>query len=113
MAMDPSVGVAENESVRRWVVSEDFVVVRAVAAAVGEDGMVSLLTFFKAGEQWLAATNIEFALMLVLGAGLPFINEFSKAHGLAALALIEEHSLATLEAQKMVSLSVHPVLTIS
>ena len=41
-AMDPSVGVADDEDIKRWVVDEDGVVAGAVAKAVGMDGLDAL-----------------------------------------------------------------------
>ena len=106
--MDSSLEVVKDTHIKRWVLGADPVLVQAVATAIGMKNLVALASHFMEEEQWLCAAKIEAAIATrpdqhVLDAG----GE-DAAHGrAAALALIEEHSLAELtdEAQQLVSSS--------
>ena len=88
--MDPSVGVAEDEDVRRWLLSEDRVLVRAVANAVGMDGLSTLVRNFGSKGEWLQAAKVEWACAAVKGTGF---RGDGASHSKAALEMIEELSL--------------------
>ena len=60
-AMDPSVGVAEDENIKRWLLMSDQVLVKAVAKAVGAEGMATLVAHFVQAEAWLEAAALEWA----------------------------------------------------
>ena len=95
-AMDPSVGVADDEDIKRWVVDEDGVVAGAVAKAVGMDGLEALVEHFTSEGELLSAAKLQWAIACD-GA---LLNEGRMK---AALALID--GLATEEAQQLVSAS--------
>ena len=100
-ASDPSVAVAEDENIRRWVLNEDGVIVRAVATAVGAEGLSMLVEYFLRSESFLYAAKVESAAAAAAPGGM--FGKDAHARVTAALALIEEHSLVTLEAQQLVS----------
>ena len=94
--MDPSLGLAEDANLQRWILGKDRVLVRAVAAAVGTEALQALVAHFKRLKQWLEAAKVEWAVE-ALGE-----TQIGGAHGsTAALALIEEHALTTQEAQQL------------
>ena len=93
-AMDPSVGVADDEDIKRWVVDEDVVVAGAVAKAVGMDGLEALVEHFTSEGEVLSAAKLQWAI----ACGATIVDEGRMK---AALALI--HGLATEEAQQLVS----------
>ena len=93
-AMDPSVGVADDEDIKRWVVDEDAVVAGAVAKALGVDGLEALVQHFTSEGEPLSAAKLQWTLAAV-GA---LVDEGRMK---AALALID--GLATEEAQQLVS----------
>ena len=93
-AMDPSVGVADDEDIKRWVVDKDAVVVGAVAKAVGMDGLEALVERFTSEGEVLSAAKLQWA---IANSGI-FVDEGRMK---AALALID--GLATEEAQQLVS----------
>ena len=100
-ASDPSVAVAEDENVRRWVLNEDRVIVRAVATAVGAEGLSTLVRYFLRSKSFLYAAKVESAAAAAAPGGM--LGKAAHARLTAALALIEEKSLVTLEAQQIVS----------
>ena len=93
-AMDPSVGVADDEDIKRWVVDEDGVVAGAVAKAVGMDGLEALVEHFTSEGEVLSAAKLQWAI----ACNGAFVDEGRMK---AALALID--GLATEEAQQLVS----------
>ena len=93
-AMDPSVGVADDEDIKRWVVDEDAVVAGAVAKAVGMDGLDALVEHFTSEGELLSAAKLQWAIAC---AGT-FVDEGRMK---AALALIG--GLTTGDAQQLVS----------
>ena len=93
-AMDPSVGVADDEDIKRWVVDEDGVVAGAVAKAVGTDGLEALVEHFTSEGEVLSAAKLQWAI----ACGGVLVDEGRMK---AALALID--GLATEEAQQLVS----------
>ena len=93
-AMDPSVGVADDEDIKRWVVDEDAVVAGAVAKAVGADGLESLVEHFTSEGELLSAAKLQWAI----ARDGTVVDEGRMK---AALALID--GLATEEAQQLVS----------
>ena len=93
-AMDPSVGVADDEDIKRWVVDEDAVVAGAVAKAVGTDGLEALVEHFTSEGEVLSAAKLQWATACE---GVFIDGERMKA----ALALID--GLATEEVQQLVS----------
>ena len=93
--------VAEDENIRRWVLNEDRVIVRAVATAVGAEGLSTLVQYFLRSESFLYAAKVESAAAAAAPGGM--IGKNGHARLTAALSLIEEKSLATLEAQQLVS----------
>ena len=95
---DPAVGVADDESIQRWLLGFDPVLVRAAATAVGLEGLSTLVAHFLREEEALRAAKLEWASATVVGG---IVTEVGRAHVKAALALIEDHSLATLEAQRL------------
>ena len=97
--MDPSVGVAEDANLQRWVLGKERVLVRAAAAAVGADALQALIEHFKRLKQWLEAAKVEWAVA-ALGGGRGR-GETYTARGAGALALIEEHALRSEEAQQL------------
>ena len=101
-AMNPSVGVAEDEDVKRWVLDEDSVVVRAVASAVGMEGLSTLVAHFLQEELWLHAARVEWAAAETAPGG-GALGETGKERMRAALALIEKKELSTHQAQQLVS----------
>eukprot|EP00935_MAST-01C_sp_MAST-1C-sp1_P001632 g1632.t1 len=97
-ARDPSVGVADDERIQRWVLGSDPVLVQAVATAVGVEGLARLVVCFRQQGSWLQAAKVEWASCAAAGG---MVTEDGQAHMKAALALIEERDLTTLEAQKL------------
>ena len=93
-AMDPSVGVADDEDIKRWVVDEEGVVARAVTKAVGVDGLDVLVEHFTLQGELLSAAKLQWAI----ASGGSLVDEGRMK---AALALID--GLATKEAQQLVS----------
>eukprot|EP00935_MAST-01C_sp_MAST-1C-sp1_P001514 g1514.t1 len=93
-ARDPAVGVAEDENIKRWVLLEDSVLMRAAALAVGTDELMELVKHFLGGNKLFQAAKTEFAIQSVIG--LTKAWAVSKAgaaaqHGEhAALALLEQ-----------------------
>ena len=96
-AMDPSVGVADGEDIKRWVVDEDAVVAGAVAKAVGTDGLEALVERFTSEGEVLSAAKLQWAI----ACDGVLVDEGRMK---AALALID--GLATEESQQLVSVSV-------
>ena len=95
-AMDPSVGVTDDEDIKRWVVDEDTVVAGAVAKAVGMDSLEALVEHFTSEGELLSAAKLQWA---IANSGALVDEGRMKA----ALALID--GLATEEAQQLVSAS--------
>ena len=82
-AMDPSVHVAEDESIQQWVTGSDLVLVRAVATAVGADRLALLAAHFSKSGAWLNAAKVERAVSTLTD------EAFGDAtHSKAALALV-------------------------
>ena len=93
-AMDPSVGVADDEDVKRWVVDEDAVVAGVVAKAVGIDGLEALVEHLTSEGELLSAAKLQWTI----ARGATLVDEGRMK---AALALID--GLATEESQQLVS----------
>ena len=102
-AMDPAVALAEDESIREWITGSDRVVVRAVAKAVGMEGLKTLVAQFMQEEQWLDAAKVEWATITVTpgGATADWRRPAGQSRMRAALSLIEEKALTTHEAQQI------------
>ena len=96
-AMDPSVGVADDEDIKRWVVDEDAVVAGTIAKAVRTDGLDALVEHFTSEGELLSAAKLQWAIAC---AG----SLIDEGRMKAALALID--GLATDEAQQLVSMCV-------
>ncbi len=96
-AIDPSVGIAEDQMVLRLVVDEDKVLVRAVATAVGTEDLAKLVAHFMQREMPLHAVKVEWE-----GAKMAGINaDLFAGKVKAVIGLIEEHNLSTDEAQQL------------
>ena len=95
-AMDPSVGLADDEDIKRWVVDEDGVVAGAVAKALGTDGLEALVEHFTSEGELLSAAKLQWAI----ACDGTVVDE---GRTKAALALIG--GLATEEAQQLVGVS--------
>ena len=93
-AMDPSVRVADDEDIKRWVADEDAVVAGAVGKALGKEGLEALVEYFTSKGEVLSAAKLQWA---IANSGTLVDEERMKA----ALALID--GLATQEAQQLVS----------
>ena len=93
-AMNPSVGVADDEDIKRWVVDEDAVVAGAIAKAVGMDGLEALVERFTSEGKPLSAAKLQWAIA-------KSVTHVDEGCMKAALALID--GLATEEAQQLVS----------
>ena len=100
-AMDPSVRVADDEDIKRWMLDEDGVVAGAVAKAVGTDGLDALVEHFTSEGEVLSAAKLQWTI----ACGGTLVDEGRMK---AALALID--GLATKEAQQLVSALPHCVL---
>eukprot|EP00935_MAST-01C_sp_MAST-1C-sp1_P000566 g566.t1 len=98
-AMDPSVGITEDKKIRDWILGADLVLSRAVATAVGTEGLATLVAFFVQEEDWLSAAKVEFAAaaFLRLSKGL----DGAATHMKAVMSLIEEHKLMSPEALQL------------
>ena len=79
--MDPAVGVEEQESTQRWLLLTDRVLVKAVAAAVGAEGLEGLVAHFERSGEFLTAARIEWAIASL---GEAYGRESEAAHGSAA-----------------------------
>ena len=77
--------VAEDENVRQWVLESDRVLVRAVAVAVGAEGLAKLTARFLQEEAYLDAAKVHWAA----AAGQLQDSEAGRANTKAALALID------------------------
>ena len=101
--MDPAVALAEDESIRDWITGSDRVVVRAVARAVGMEGLKTLVAQFLQEEQWLDAAKVEWAAVTIApgGTGVDWRRPAGQSRMRAALSLIEEKALTTHEAQQI------------
>ena len=98
LSMDPSTAVTEDASIRRWLLQEpDAVLVRAVATAVGKEGLAALVDRFTQEGGMLEAAKLQWAAGSMSGR-----NDAVVFHD-KALALIQEHGLVTTEAQQLVS----------
>ena len=93
-AMDPSVGVTDDEDIKRWVVDEDGVVAATVAKAVRADGLDVLVEHFTSEGEPLSAAKLQWAI----ACSSSFVDQGRMK---AALALID--GLATEESQQLVS----------
>ena len=91
-AMDPSVAVAEDETIKHWLAVEDMVLVRAVMEAMGPERVHQIVAHFEENKMWLRAAKLELAMC---------VDETTLEHGTRALALIDEHKLASDEAQQL------------
>ena len=96
--MDPSVGVAENASVKGWVLTiKDRVLVKAVALAVGAEDLQALVAHYVSAEAWMEAAMVEWTI-----AALGETYGQSGAHGSkAVLAMLKKHGLGTEETAQL------------
>ena len=96
--MDPSVAVAEDASVKGWVLTiKDRVLVKAVALAVGAEDLQALVAHYVSAEAWMEAAIVEWAI-----AALGETYGQSGAHGSgAALAMLKKHGLGTEETAQL------------
>ena len=96
--MDPSVAVAENASVKGWVLTiKDRVLVKAVALAVGAEDLQALVAHYVSAEAWMEAAMVEWTI-----AALGETYGQSAAHGSgAALAMLKKHGLGTEETAQL------------
>ena len=96
--MDPSVGVAEDASVKGWVLTiKDRVLLKAVALAVGAEDLQALVAHYVSAEAWMEAAMVEWTI-----AALGETYGQSGAHGSgAALAMLKKHGLGTEETAQL------------
>jgi hypothetical protein len=95
-AMDPSLLALENEDVKRWLLVNDETLVRAAAATVGMDVLELLVAQYSAGEEWLEAAKLTWAISIVSTTDADRLK-----HGTSALDLLEHAGSATAEAQQL------------
>jgi hypothetical protein len=95
-AMDPSLLALENEDVKRWLLVNDETLVRAAAVTVGMAVLESLVAQYSAGEEWLEAAKLTWAIGMVSTASVGRVT-----HGTSALDLLEQAGSATAEAQQL------------
>ena len=102
-AMDPSVGVTadQNSNVRRWLLGEDDVLIKAAAATVGMEGLDELIAHFSGRADWMCEAKVHAAAAVLIND--PYNPEVDK-HRKAVLALIDEHALATDEGAQQLEL---------
>ena len=61
--MDPSMAVAEDASVKGWVLTiKDRVLVKAVALAVGAEDLQALVAHYVSAEAWMEAAIVEWTI---------------------------------------------------
>ena len=95
-------GVADDETIQRWLLGPDRTIVRAVATAVGMDGLAKLLGHFKERQAMLSSAKIEWARFLLNSGGSTLGAVESSAFGKEVLALIHDHGLETHQSQQLV-----------
>ena len=91
--------MADDERIQRWVLGSDRVLVRAVAMAVGVQGLAKLVGSFKSTGKLLSAARVEWAAAQIQERALGI------AHEAAALALIKESCETGDDAQQLGELS--------
>jgi hypothetical protein len=75
----------ENGDLKRWLLGDDEILVKATALAVGVAGLKSLVAQCRAAEEWLEAAKLAWAM------GLVSIEVSDRVkHGLAALELLQQ-----------------------
>ncbi len=102
-ARDQSVRITEDDNIKRWVLNADRVLVRAVALAVGKEGLAQLVAHYTANEQFLDAARVEYAATST--AGRSAIYE-CHAHVKAALELVVRVDASDAFAAKQLELDV-------
>jgi hypothetical protein len=95
-SIDPSLLLVENEDLKRWLLLDDEMLVRAAAVAVGQADLESLLVYYKAAEEWVAAARVARAISAVSGTMIDRVK-----HARAALALLEQAGSESIEAQQL------------
>jgi hypothetical protein len=95
-AMDPSLVLAENEDLKRWLQVDDEPIVRAVAVAVGTAELELLLVDYSTSEEWLKASKVAWAMGIVSVDVPTFVK-----HGKAALDFLHQLESATTAAQQL------------
>jgi hypothetical protein len=93
---DPSLLLVQNEDLKRWLLLEDEMLMRAAAVAVGQADLDSLLAHYKAAEEWVAAARVARAISAVSAARTDCVK-----HASAALALLEQAGSESIEAQQL------------
>ena len=98
--MDPSVAVAEDASVKGWVLTiKDRVLVKAVALAVGAEDLQALVAHYVSAEAWMEAAMVEWTIAAL---GETYGQSAGGAHGSeAALAMLKKHGLGTEETAQL------------
>jgi hypothetical protein len=93
---DPSLLLVENEDLKRLLLLEDEMLMRAAAVAVGQADLESLLAHYKAAEEWVSAARIARAISAVSGTRSDRVK-----HARAALVLLEQGGSESIEAQQL------------
>jgi hypothetical protein len=95
-SIDPSLLLVENEDLKRWLLLDDEMLMRAVAVAVGQVDLESLLAHYSTAEEWVEAARVTRAISTVSAARSDRVK-----HARAALALLEQAGSETTEAQQL------------
>jgi hypothetical protein len=95
-SIDPSLLLVENEDLKRWLLLDDEMLMRAAAVAVGQADLESLLARYKAAEEWVAAAKVTRGISAVSAARSDRVK-----HARAALALLEQAGSETTKAHQL------------
>jgi hypothetical protein len=95
-SVDPSLALVANEDVKRLLLADDEMIVRAAAVAVGMAELELLLAHYSAAEEWVEAAKVAWAMGMVSGG-----SDGSKQYGKAALGLLAKAKSATTSAQQL------------
>jgi hypothetical protein len=95
-SIDPSLLLVENEDLKRWLLLDDEMLMRAAAVAVGQADLESLLAHYKAAEEWVAAAKVTRGIGAVSAARSDRVK-----HARAALVLLEQAGSESIEAQQL------------
>ena len=98
-SMDPSISVAEDELLLRWLLGPDVVLARAAAIAAPDNELEMLVDHFQARKEWISAAKIRWASARSLMWHGSFVE--ANTHSQAALSLIAQ-SLTTDDAEQLV-----------
>jgi hypothetical protein len=95
-SMDPSLPLVENEDLKRWLLVDDEMIMRAAALAAGILGLESLLTHYKAAEEWVDAARLTRAISAVSESRSERV-----VHAMSALALLKQANSQSTAAQQL------------